>query len=94
MRVRWTDLALRDLAFARAWIAQDRPLAAAVQVSRIVEAVALLADFPHLGRPGRRGGARELVIAKGPFIVAYRVNGEQIEVLRVLHGSRRWPENL
>ena len=94
MRVRWTDLALRDLAFARTWIAQDRPTAAAGQVSRIVDAVALLEDFPHLGRPGRRGGTRELVISNGPFIVAYRVKGDQIEVLRVLHGSRRWPENL
>ncbi|WP_374725188.1 type II toxin-antitoxin system RelE/ParE family toxin [Caulobacter rhizosphaerae] len=51
-------------------------------------------DFPNIGRPGRRGGARELVVPGGPFIVAYKVRGEEIEVLRVFHGSRRWPDSL
>ena len=94
MRVIWTDPALRDLALARAWIARDRPLAASGQVQRILEAAARLSDFPNLGRPGRRGGARELVIPGGPFIAVYKVRGERIDILRVFHGARRWPESL
>jgi toxin ParE1/3/4 len=35
-----------------------------------------------------------LVIARTPFVVAYRINDKAIEVLRVFHGSRRWPDRL
>jgi toxin ParE1/3/4 len=94
VRVVWTNVALRDLAFARAWIAQDRPLAAVNQVRKIWEAAAGLSDFPNLGRPGRRGGARELVVPGGPFVVAYKVRHDRVEVLRVFHGARRWPDGL
>ena len=93
MRIIWTDPAKRDLVHARAWIAQDRPRATA-QVARIIEATSRLRDFPHQGRLGREGGARELVVPGGPFLVAYRVRDETIEILRVMHGSRRWPANL
>lgn len=48
-RIVWTEPAKRDLAFARAWIAQDRPRAAAGQVQRIVDAVGKLRDFPYVG---------------------------------------------
>jgi len=94
MRLVWTEPAMRDLASAQAWIAHDRPLAAASQVQRVVDAVRRLRDFPNVGRPGRRGGARELVVPGGPFIVAYRIRGEEIAILRIFHGARRWPESL
>jgi addiction module RelE/StbE family toxin len=93
VRVTWADSASRDLRFAYAWIAQDRPTAA-VQVRRIWEFVAKLSDFPNLGRPGRRKGTRELVVPGGPFIVVYRVSEDLIEILRVFHASRRWPTSL
>ncbi|WP_082560718.1 type II toxin-antitoxin system RelE/ParE family toxin [Caulobacter sp. Root487D2Y] len=94
MRLVWTEPAKRDLALARAWIAQDRPSAAASQVQRIVSTVAGLRDFPSIGRPGRRAGARELVVPGSPFIVAHKVRDDEIEILRVFHGARRWPNSL
>ena len=54
----------------------------------------LLSGHPALGRAGRVLGTRELVIGSLPYIVAYRVRDEAIEVLRVLHASRRWPGKL
>lgn len=69
-------------------------MAALDQVSKILQASKGLRDFPNLGRPWRRGGTRELVVPGGPFIVAYKVRGEVIEILRVFHGSRRWPDSL
>jgi toxin ParE1/3/4 len=80
------------LSAARAWIADDRPIAATGQMSRIVAAVASLPGFPESGREGRRAGTRELIVAKTPFIVAYRIREDRIEVLRVMHGPRRWPD--
>ncbi len=83
---------MHDLASLRAYIARDRPDAAARQVEPIVAAAAMLAEFPEMGRAGRRRGTRELVVSRTPYLVPYRVRGELIEVLRVLHGRQRWPD--
>ena len=88
----WTPRAVRDLASARAYIAQDNPAASVKQVERVLRAVATLLQFPEIGRPGRRAGTRELVVSRTPFLVAYRLRGDAIELLAVLHGRQRWPE--
>ena len=88
----WTEPAIRDLQAVRAFIARDNPGAAAAQIEHVLAAVAGLLDLPHRGRPGRRRGTRELVVPRTPFVVPYRVRGEVIEILRVLHGRQRWPD--
>jgi toxin ParE1/3/4 len=45
-----------------------------------------------MGRPGRVKGTRELVIVGTPYIVAYRIKGDAVQVLRVLHGAQKWPQ--
>lgn len=62
------------------------------EVKRIMAGVARLPAHPAIGRPGRIPETRELVIP--PYIVAYRVKDSTIQVLRVLHSAREWPENL
>jgi toxin ParE1/3/4 len=94
MRVVWTARALLDLASLRAYIGQDNPGAAERQVERVLAAAARLAEFPETGRPGRRAGTRELVVSRTPYLVPYRVRGQLVEVLRVLHGRQRWPDAL
>jgi len=56
--------------------------------------VGLLKKNPALGRAGRVAGTRELVVAGTPYVVPYRVRGEAVEILRVFHAARRWPEKL
>jgi toxin ParE1/3/4 len=51
-----------------------------------------LATLPERGRPGRWPGTRELVIARTPFVLAYRLADGTVQILRVLHGRRAWPE--
>ena len=94
MRIAWTAAALRDLAAVRAFIAVDNLNAADRQVRRVLQAIDSLLSFPHMGRPGRRAGTRELVIAGTPYLVAYRFREDVIEILRVLHGRQRWPDRL
>lgn len=92
MKVRWTAPALRDLEAIGDYVAQDKPAAAARLVGRIVDRVDLLAAHPHIGRTGRVAGTRELIIPNTPFVVPYRARGDEIHVLAVFHGARRWPD--
>jgi toxin ParE1/3/4 len=94
MKVKWVRLALNDLDEAGEFIAQDNPEAASRVLKRIWDAVQMLADHPHAGRAGRVPGTRELVIAGTPFIIPYRVAENTIQILRVLHGKRKWPQCL
>lgn len=88
----WSPQAVEDLAALRAYIARDDPAAAQRIALSIIGAVELLAENPAAGRPGRVPGTRELVIPRTPFIVPYRQHGDVIQVLRVYHGARRWPD--
>lgn len=92
MEIRWLDDALADIAEIYHYIAADDPNAAARVVRRIDTAVQLLGTTPHRGRPGRWPGTRELIVLPTPYIVPYQVQGNLVEILRVFHGARRWPE--
>jgi toxin ParE1/3/4 len=45
-----------------------------------------------MGRLGRVEGTRELVIANTPYILIYRINLESVEILRVFHTSKSYPD--
>jgi len=53
----------------------------------------VLLETPQIGRPGRVAGTRELVIFGTPYIVPYRIGSETLQILRVYHSSRFWPES-
>jgi addiction module RelE/StbE family toxin len=95
LRLRWTRLAERDLDEIAAYIGQDSPAAAARVVLELIDqAETLLSRHTALGRPGRVLGTRELVIRGLPYILPYRLRDDAIQILRVLHTSRRWPSKL
>ena len=91
--LRWTRRALRALDRIVTRISVDSPAAAAGVVARIVSGIDILREFPSSGRAGRIATTRELVFADVPYIVAYRVNANEIEVLTILHAARRWPDS-
>jgi len=45
-----------------------------------------------MGRPGRVPGTRELVLPNFPYIIPYRVREQRVEILRVFHTARKWPQ--
>ena len=55
-------------------------------------AVVRLAASPAVGRPGRVPGKRELVIPRTPYIVPYRIKGEVVQIITILHSAQRWPD--
>jgi len=94
MKVVWTRMALADLDNAHGYIVEERPAAAIRTIERVEKAIEALRRHPEIGRPGRVEGTRELIIAGTPFVAAYRVDAKRIEVLAVIHGARRWPDEL
>ena len=93
MNLVWSPEAIADLNSIRAYIGQDDPAAARRVVARIVSLLRtrLIAN-PESGRIGRVAGTRELVVSSTPFIVPYRVRGDTIDILRVYHAARMWPD--
>ena len=91
MRVRWLRIARANLNAEADYIAQESPAAAARLVLRLVQAVERLKTHPAMGRPGRVSGTRELVVPGTPYVIPYRVRGDSVEIIRVLHSARRWP---
>jgi toxin ParE1/3/4 len=95
MTLVWSPEPIRDLIAMRAYIAEHDPASAKRIALHILYCVEnLLSENPKLGAAGRVPGTRELVIPKTPYIVPYRVRGSTIEIVRVYHSARRWPERL
>ena|SRR5579863_922302 len=94
MRLEWSAYALTDRNAIFDYIEADSPKAAIAVDARIREQIETLARFPQSGRQGRVEGTREWVISRTPYLVAYRITGNTLRILRVLHGSRCWPDDM
>jgi len=92
MRIKWTEPAARALEGIQDFIARDNPPAAFDVAWKIRHATQQLCDHPRRGRAGRVRGTYELVIPDLPFIVPYRIKGQEVQILSVYHTSRKWPE--
>jgi addiction module RelE/StbE family toxin len=94
VRLEWSAFAIEDRDAIFDYIEEDSPHAAVVVDDRIRVQVRQLLQFPETGRPGRIEGTRELVISRTPYIAAYRVTGDTVRILRVLHGAQLWPDEM
>ena len=93
MTIVWSADAIGDLRALRAYIAEFDPTAATNVAQRILEAVEVLKDFPGIGRVGRKANTRELVVPGTPYFIPYRVTGERVEIIAVIHGARNWTDD-
>jgi toxin ParE1/3/4 len=92
MKLTWSPQAKQDVAALFVYVAEDNPMAAHRIVAQVALSVEQLLSHPAMGRPGRVPGTRELVVSRTPYIVPYRVRGQEIEILRVFHAARSWPD--
>ena len=92
MRVRWTTPAKEELVSAYEYIAGENRAAAARTIDTIWKSSQMLGRHPMAGREGRVAGTRELVVAGTPFLLAYAVVKNEVQVLAVLHAARKWPQ--
>ena len=86
----WRAEARADVATIISYIAERNPLAARRMRHLFEEAVLPLVNHPYLFRAGRVPGTRELV-AHPNYIIVYRVTGEAIEIVSVIHARQNYP---
>jgi addiction module RelE/StbE family toxin len=92
MKIVWLEDAAADLDRVFDYLLERKPEAVRTFLELIQRRVGQLVEHPELGRPGRVETTRELVVTGTPYIVAYRIKGERIDILAVLHAARKWPE--
>ncbi len=94
MKLIWTKRALRQLENAQDYIAQDNPTAANEVATRIAEAAYLLLTQPKMGRKGRVTDTFEWVVKQTPYLIAYVIEEDTLQILRVIHSKQNWPPRL
>ena len=89
MKVVFSDAAKADLEHISDYIAADRPVRAETFVSELRSVALRLGEmpkaFPLIPRYERHGIRRR---AFGSFLIFYRIEGEQVLIVHVLHGAR------
>lgn len=93
MRLRYLTSAHHDLHLIYEYIARDNPTAARRVITAIRREAQILTEHPHIGKPGQVEGTREQVHGRYPYIIAYRVKNDEIQILGIVHSSRKWPED-
>ncbi len=88
--VKWTRPAISDLIEAQSYIEQENPQAAKMIAKRIWNGAQSLNEQPRVGRMGKVEGTREWVIQRTPYLIVYRINATQIEILHLYHGKQNW----
>ena len=91
LKLKWTRRALEQLVEAQDYIALENPTAARQVGERIANATRLLLTQPRMCHPGRVRGTLEWVVRRTPYFLVYKLEGDELIVLRVIHGKQHWP---
>jgi toxin ParE1/3/4 len=88
MKATWSEPAVADLVAIHDYIARDSPHYARRFVEKLIAAAEPLESFPQLGRIVSEGDGRHREILIRAYRLIYRVEGEEIFIVTVVHGSR------
>lgn len=89
MTVRFSRPALKDLDEIFEYVARDNPVAARHLLLQIKASAERIGRYPYMGRAtDDEKGARVFPIPRTNYKVFYDVMGEDVLILRVMHGAR------
>ena len=90
MRVFWTDAALNQLEAIRDYLWQTSPDYARRVIERLVNRSEQIATFPRSGRTVPEYEIDEVrQVIESSYRLIYLIQEEQVEILAVIHTSRR-----
>lgn len=88
VNVRITPRAETDLEEIWLTIALDNPSAADKLLRRIATKLERLAEFPDMGSSRPEIAPSAKILVEGNYLILYEPAGNDIEVVRVIHGAR------
>jgi len=91
MKLRWSPGARRDLKSIKAYFMERNPVASEKTGAEIIRAVQRLEVFPQLGRPAHHSNLRLMQVPELPYLIPYRVEGENIQIVAVFDERRERP---
>ena len=89
MNVVYAPRALRDLDGIAAYLSERNPDAAARVLGAIKSSIDTLSFFPQIGRIIDNADHRRVPVLRYPYVIFYRIAGEELLILHIRHTSRR-----
>jgi toxin ParE1/3/4 len=89
VKLRYPRKAAAELADILDYIAAKSPQGERSVSLRIQQMVALLAQYPDVGRITSKSGLRRLVVTPYPYLVFYRVTDDAVVIHGIRHSARR-----
>jgi toxin ParE1/3/4 len=89
MNVVYAPRALRDLESISAYLIERNPAGAINVLRAIKSSIDTLSFFPQVGRLIDNAGHRRVPVLRYPYLVFYRIEGDELLVLHIRHTSRR-----
>lgn len=89
MNVVYAPRALRDLQDISAYLADRSPSASVHVLAALKSSIDSLSYFPELGRLVDDLGHRRMPVPHHPYLIFYRIAGDELIILHVRHTSRR-----
>jgi addiction module RelE/StbE family toxin len=89
-KINWTSKSIKDLKSLHDYIANDSKIYAIRFVSRVIERVEQLIEFPESGRvvPEKEDNSiRELI--EGNYRIFYKLQKNKVSILRIHHSAKR-----
>ena len=86
-RVLWTPDGAADLEGIARYLETRTPLHSARIVRTLYATAQSLVQSPRRGHTGRKVGTRELNVSHLPYVVVYRIELDQVQILRILHAA-------
>jgi toxin ParE1/3/4 len=89
MNVVYAPRALRDLESIAAYLVERNPAGAINVLGAIKSSIDTLSFFPQIGRLVDNAGHRRVPVLRYPYLVFYRIAGDELLILHIRHTSRR-----
>jgi toxin ParE1/3/4 len=89
-----SSIAEADMLAIWEYIAQDNIAAADRMIDRFTAAFERAAQFPEAGERHEHPKGNFCIVVVSPYLIFYTIAGDEIDIVRVLHGARRWEDLL